>query len=188
MPSPHFTQPVCLCRQAIEKNSLLAPEGICLPLNRGINQLVRPRTPRRVPPTNQQRSFSSFRSSDLTAMTDPNNNWAGEDPTTVLPRRKKGRQRIAPVALKLKSLRRLSGRLYVNRTALSPPFHRSKSTELSLLFLLLIVFLLFRLRTLGLSAGVLLFVLYWLVRLVSRFLIRTRFLRIAMLWVTIFLI
>jgi hypothetical protein len=45
-------------------------------------------------------------------MTDPNNNWAGEDPTTVLPRRNKGRQRIAPVALKLKSLRRLSGRLY----------------------------------------------------------------------------
>ena len=120
MPSPHFTQPVCLCRQAIEKNSLLAPEGICLPLNRGINQLVRPRTPRRVPPTNQQRSFSSFRSSDLTAMTDPNNNWAGEDPTTVFPRRKKGRQRIAPVALKLKSLRRLSGRLYLNRTTLRP--------------------------------------------------------------------
>jgi hypothetical protein len=53
-------------------------------------------------------------------MTDPNNNWAGEDPTTVLPRRKKGRQRIAPVALKLKSLRRLSGRLYLNRTTLRP--------------------------------------------------------------------
>ena len=45
---------------------------------------------------------------------------------------------------------------------------------LSLLFLLLIVFLLFRLRTLGLAARVLLFLLHWLVRLVSRFLLRHR--------------
>ena len=42
-----------------------------------------------VPPTNQQRSSSSLRSSDLTAVTDPNNNWADGDPTVVLPRRKK---------------------------------------------------------------------------------------------------
>jgi hypothetical protein len=36
--------------------------------------------------------FSSFRSSDLTAMTDPNN-WADGDPTVVLPRvAKKGRR------------------------------------------------------------------------------------------------
>jgi len=47
---------------------------------------------------------------------------------------------------------------------------------------------LFRLRTLGLSARVLLFVLCWLVRLVSRFLLRTGLLRTTMLWVAIFLI
>src|ERR1039458_7233452 len=36
---------------------------------------------------------------------------------------------IASAALKLKSLRRLSGLPYVNRTALSPPFHQPKSTR-----------------------------------------------------------
>jgi len=35
---------------------------------------------------------------------------------------------FAPATVKLESLRRLSGRLDVNRTVLSPPFHRSKST------------------------------------------------------------
>ena len=64
--------------------------------------------------------------------------------------------------------------------AIEPPRH------LSLLFLFLIVFLLFRLRTLGLSARDLRFLLHWLVRLVSRF--RLRLLRVAMLWVAIFVI
>jgi hypothetical protein len=68
-----------------------------------------------------------------------------------------------------------------------PYFRLSKSTaSLSLLSLslILIAFLLFRLRSFGLSARHL---LHRLVRLVSRFLIRG-LLRIALLWVAIFLI
>ena len=84
---------------------------------------------------------------------------------------------FAPATLKLESLRRLSGRLDVNRTVLSPPFHRSQSTAaLSLLFLL-IVFLWFRLRTFGLSAGDLRFLLHCL--LVYRLLLRSSLLRIS---------
>ena len=64
----------------------------------------------------------------------------------------------------------------------------NRAEDLSLLLLVLIVFFLFRLRILGLSARVLLFLLYWLVRLASRFLLRTGLLRIAMLWVATFLI
>jgi len=41
---------------------------------------------------------------------------------------KKTASAIVPAALKLKSLQRSSGPPYVNRTALSPPFHQSKST------------------------------------------------------------
>jgi DNA-binding NtrC family response regulator len=41
---------------------------------------------------------------------------------TIL-RTKKGRQRTAPTALKSKSFRHLSGRLYVNQTALESPFY-----------------------------------------------------------------
>jgi hypothetical protein len=60
--------------------------------------------------------------------------------------------------------------------------------SLSLLFLLLIVFLWFRLRTLGRSARDLRFLLHWLVRLLSGFLLRTGVLRIDILWVPMFLI
>jgi hypothetical protein len=68
-------------------------------------------------------------------------------------------------------------------------FHRWKShCSLSLLLLLSIRFLWFRLRTLGLGDRSGRFLLYWLVRLVSRFLLRNGLLRIAMSWVAIFLI
>jgi hypothetical protein len=80
---------------------------------------------------------------------------------------------FAPATLKLESLRRLSGRLDVYRTVLSPPFHRSKSTSaLSVLFLLLILFLWLRLRTLGPSDRDHRFPLDGLIRLDYRFLLR----------------
>jgi len=60
--------------------------------------------------------------------------------------------------------------------------------SLSLLFLLLIVFLRFRLRTLGLCDRGHLFLLHWLTRLVSRFLLRARVLRIDILWFAFLLI
>jgi hypothetical protein len=61
--------------------------------------------------------------------------------------------------------------------------------RLGLLSFLLIRFLLFRLRALGLGARVLLFLLlHWLVRLVSRFLLRTGHLLISMLQFAVFLI
>src|ERR1700679_1875585 len=60
--------------------------------------------------------------------------------------------------------------------------------SLSLLLLLLILFLWFRLRTLRLPARVLRFLLHWLVRLGSRFLLRTGLLLIDTLWSAIFLI
>ena len=82
----------------------------------------------------------------------------------------------------------LSGRLYGSRAALIAHFAGLNRLQLSLLSLvsslILIAFLLFRLRSFGLSARDL---LHWLVRLVSRFLLRG-LLRIAMLWVAIFLI
>ena len=75
------------------------------------------------------------------------------------------------------------------RSVLSPPFHWSQSTAaLSLLFLL-IVFLWFRQRTLGLCDRDHWFLLHWLIRLDYGFLLRrSGLLRIAMLWVAIFLI
>ena len=75
------------------------------------------------------------------------------------------------------------------RSVLSPPFHWSQSTAaLSLLFLL-IVFLWFRQRTLGLCDRDHWFLLHWLIRLDYGFLLRrSGLLRIAMLWVAVFLI
>jgi hypothetical protein len=95
----------------------------------------------------------------------------------------KSRLRVAPAALSQNHFDDREDPDQWNRP--EPSIRRSKPLCLSLLFLLLIVFVVFRLRTLGLSARDLLFLLNWLV---SRFLLRTGLLRIAVLRIARFLI